>query len=31
MRHKSTTDYQHFLENLTGMHPFAIEIIEDLL
>jgi hypothetical protein len=25
MRHKSTTDYQHFLEDLAGMYPFAIK------
>lgn len=25
MRHKSTTDYQHFLEDLAGMYPFSVE------
>jgi len=25
MRHKSTTNYQHFLEDLAGMYPFATE------
>ncbi|MGB9722008.1 MAG: ATP-binding protein [bacterium] len=25
MRHKSTTDYKHFLEDLAGMYPFSVE------
>ncbi len=25
MRHKSTIDYQHFLEDLVGMYTFSIE------
>ncbi len=25
MKHKSTTDYRHFLEDLAGMYPFSIE------
>jgi len=25
MKHKSTTDYKHFLEDLAGMYPFSVE------